>query len=143
MNTRVLLGVLAAAAVVGSVVIRGDEVIPQVGDSRLQPEKIVALRDGGSSCAAEYRSTDGGLATRITPCDCVRRLADAGVTACRRVLEDGGAIDFGALNRFPADASVGTRCQRVACSVYAGEDADEEESVKVARQRDGGQNVGR
>ena len=140
MNPRALLAgaALAAAVVVTSVVIRGDEVPPQAGDARLQPEKVVAFRDGGSGCAAEYRATDGGLVTRVVQCDCVRRLADAGVNACRRRLSDGGVVDPGTLNRFLADASVGTRCQRVACSVYAGEDADEEEDVKVQRQRDGG-----
>lgn len=144
MNPRILLGAaaLAALAVTTSIVIRGDETPPEQGDVPLHPEKAVALRDGGTGYAREYLARDGGLVTRLVQAECVRRLADAGVTACRQRLPDGGLRDPGALNRFPADAAVGTRCQKVACGVYLGEDANEEEGVRVARQRDGGLDSG-
>jgi hypothetical protein len=56
----------------------------------------------------------------------VRRPAGALANDCRRRTEDGGARDFGDLNRFPASESVGGGCQPVACSVVFGENADEE-----------------
>lgn len=145
MDPRKLLAGVALAALVGvtSVVIRGDETPPEVGDVPLEPSKAVPLRDGGSGHAQRVRTVDGGEAVRLVPPECVRRLADAGVNACRQRLSDGGIRDPGALNRFPADASVGTRCQLVACGVYAGEDADAEETVLIERTRDAGAGGGR
>lgn len=51
MSPRALLAglALAAAVVATNVVIRGDETPPEVGDVRLQPEKVVPLVDGGSA----------------------------------------------------------------------------------------------
>lgn len=151
MNPRALLAGLALAALVGvtSVVIRGDETPPEVGDVPLEPSKAVPLRDGGSGYAQRMRAADGGEVVRLVPPECARRLADAGVNACRRRLDDGGVIDPGTLNRFSADASVGTRCQLVACGVYAerlsdgGDPANEEETVLIERTRDAGAGGGR
>jgi hypothetical protein len=145
MNPRALLAglALAAAVVVTNIVIRGDETPPEAGDA-CERERVVALRDGGSGYAAECEQADGGKAVRLLPPACVRRLPDAGVNACRRRLSDGGVTDQGALNRFLADAAVGTRCQPVACVVEAerlpdgGDPANEEETETVVRRRDGG-----
>lgn len=144
MNPRALLGVVAGLAIAAlgvreALILTGDEQPPQAGDVPLHPQKVVGLRDGGIGYAKEVRTADGGVATRVDSApECVRRLADAGVGGCRRVLSDGGIVDPGTLNRFPADASVGTRCSPCACSVYLGESADDEESVLVERSRDGG-----
>lgn len=143
MNPRALLGVVAGLAVAAlgireAIVIVGDEKPREVQDVALEPSKVVPLRDGGTGYVQRVRVVDGGEAIRLVAPECARRLADAGVNACRRRIEDGGSVDPGALNRFSADASVGVRCQLVACSIYAGEAADEEETVLVARTRDGG-----
>lgn len=144
MNPRALLAGVALAAAFGaavattSLVIVGDETPPVAGDVAIEPTKVVPLRDGGTAYAQRVRAVDGGEAVRIVQADCVRRLADAGVVGCRRALVDGGVVDQGALNRFPVDAGVGTRCQRVACSVYAGDSADDEETALVERTRDAG-----
>lgn len=145
MNPRVLLGVVAGLAVAAlgvreALSLTGDEQPREAQDVELEPSKVVPLRDGGTGYAQRVRAIDGGEVTRLVQPECVRRLADAGVNACRQRLDDGGVRDPGALNRFPADAAVGTRCQKVACSVFLGDDADEEEDVAVTRERtrDGG-----
>ncbi len=141
MNPRRLVASLAVAAAIGvtSIIIVGDELPPQSGDVFLGPEKAARLPDGGTTYAREARASDGGRVVRLVSAECVRRLADAGAAACRQRMSDGGVRDPGMLNRFSADAAVGARCQVVACSVWAGDDADEEESVIVGR-RNGPQN---
>lgn len=141
MNLRRFLGVVAGLSVAALGVreaLVGDEKPPQVGDVALHPEKVTPLLDGGSGYTQEMRTADGGRVVRLVSPSCVRRLSDAGVNACRRALSDGGVVDPGALNRFSADAGVGTRCQLVACSVFEGESADVEETVIVERSRDAG-----
>lgn len=134
-----LAAMLTGAIVTTAVVIADGSEEPRVAqDVDLEPEKLALLRDGGAGYLVRVTTQDGGSAVRSTTARCVRRLADAGVNACRRVQSDGGLVDPGTLNRFQADASVGTRCQSVACSVYAGDDADGEETERVNRVRDGG-----
>jgi hypothetical protein len=145
-NPRALLAgfALAALAVGVSQSLKGDETPPVAGDVQLEPSKVAALVDGGTGYVAEFKAVDGGTVTRLVAAECVRRAAADAVTACRQVLKDGGLRDPGALNRFPADASTGAKCQRVACSVYAerledgGDVANDDETVIVAKQRDGG-----
>jgi hypothetical protein len=145
-NLRAFLGVVASVSVAAlgareAFNLIGDETPPVAGDRQIEPEKVVALLDGGTGYVAEYRTSDGGRATRLVSPACVRRLPDAGPTACRMVLRDGGLKDPGPLNRFPADASVGAKCQRVACSLYAdtlpdgGDPANDEEIAIVTKQR--------
>jgi hypothetical protein len=145
-NLRAFLGVVASVSVAAlgareAFNLIGDETPPVAGDKQIEPEKVVALLDGGTGYAAEYRTSDGGTATRLVAPACVRRKSGDVVSACRQVLRDGGLKDPGPLNRFPADASVGAKCQRVACSLYAdtlvdgGDPANDEETVIVAKQR--------
>lgn len=88
-----------------------------IGDAGTQVWKI-------ATCT-EYLVTD------VAPC--VRAPADGG--ECLRLLDDGGAAFFGALNRFPREQAVGASCEPVACSVVAGEDPNEDEGARIRRQR--------
>ena len=132
---------------------------------RKHESKLVELEDGGRGYAypttfdcdggTEWVRADGGttpidigdagvqiwktatcteyLVTDVAPC--VRAREDAGM--CWRTSVDGGAAFFGFDNRFPREEMhpSSTRCQPVACSVVAGEDAEEDEDAHLARER--------
>ena len=106
---------------------------PLTSEKCLQPEKVGNL-DGGKAYTCEVR-TDAGVELRITTAKCVRATGKA--TTCQRRLADGGSRYFGALNRFPATEAVGTGCEAVACSVFAGEDADAAEDDVLSIERGG------
>lgn len=96
--------------------------------------KLLELPDGGKGYSYPTTLEDGGteyLVTDVAPC--VRAPADGG--ECLRLLDDGGAAFFGALNRFPREQAVGASCEPVACSVVAGEDPNEDEGARIRRQR--------
>ena len=132
---------LAAVAVGALVALQPDDLgeRPQV-QRVLRPDesKLVLLPDGGKGYSVPASLEDGGVEYLVTDsAPCVRRAAGMPVESCRRAT-DAGAVDFGALNRFPASEAVGGGCEPVACSVVLGEDADEAEDDKVQRMRDGG-----
>lgn len=142
-STKVLAGA-AALAVAAVIVASVDSVRPvtdavkQLDEARekaLEPSKLAAFPDGGLAYAVEARVADGGVELRRVPPGCVRRPTGAKPVECLRLLPDEKGVptptDFGELNRFPSLEAVGVGCQPVACSVYAGEDADAEESARV------------
>lgn len=132
-----------ALATLGATLLDGEEP-PRAGESVVGLTRLAVQRDGGRAYVVEVRTADGGRALRVvTEPGCVRRRSGAPVLACRRrePLPDGGlgvGRDFGDLNRFPASQAVGAGCEPVACSVVAGDDADEDEERVVGRVRDGG-----
>lgn len=129
----------ASLAAVGVVVVGGVGYLVSLDTERqgppvevqariLGPTRRVHLDDGGKQYVVEVETGDGGREWRETmPPGCVRRPAGAPVASCMRRTEDGGARDFGELNRFQASDAVGAGCRPVACSVVAGEDAEAEE----------------
>lgn len=143
MSTRdkVTMAVGAAIAIAGAViVVIGDEkpLDPQK-KKVLEPSKLAKLRDGGIGYMVRV-AAEGGSEWRLTAPDCVRRPVGARPTDCQRATFDLGGkpvmVEPGELNRFPAAEAAGAGCQLVACSVYAGEDADAEEADRV-RERKG------
>lgn len=123
----------AAVAVVSALasvaVLRQSDIDAQtraVINERPMESKAVVLPDGGPGYVwPATLASDGGrtlVLSEVAPC--VRRPAGALANACRRRTEDGGARDFGGLNRFPVSEAIGTGCQPVACSVVFGEDSN-------------------
>jgi len=140
MNRDRIITALAAAAVASGllVALSANDLGQRPDDGRKHrrgESKLVEL-DGGRAYAYPVDLDDGGteyLVTETAPC--VRRPVGAPVSACLRREPDGGARDFGELNRFPAEEAVGAGCQGVACSVVAGEDSLEDENVRLQRER--------
>ncbi len=145
MNQRVITAVAVAAVAVGALVALSDSDLgtaPQ--DSRrlrLAESKLVELPDGGKGYVLPADLEDGGveyLTTDAAPC---ARRRPGLLGTCLRRSADGGTVDPGDYNRFPSSEAVGVGCEGVACSVVAGEDADESEDVRLERERqrrDGG-----
>lgn len=108
----------------------------------LEPSKLAALPDGGIAYAVEALIADGGVELRKVPPGCVRRPTGVKPSECQRTIADlvGRAmvVDPGELNRFPVAEAVGAGCQPVACSVYAGDDADADEAARVRDDSRGG-----
>lgn len=140
---KVIAAAALAAVVVGALVsLQPDDLgerpvtgrVPRLGES-----KLVLLPDGGKGYSYPAYLEDGGQEYLVTDeAPCVRRAVGMPESSCRRRLEDGGAFDFGELNRFPATEAVGEGCEPVACSVVAGENADEPEDERIRRMKDGG-----
>lgn len=135
---RIITASLAAAVAVGVVArVRDSDLDVRQAGARIERKhesKLVELEDGGKGYAYPTTLDDGGseyLVTDTAPC--VRAREDAGL--CWRLDVDGGAMDFGLYNRFPAEEAVGTGCQPVACSVVAGENAEEDEGAHLERER--------
>lgn len=135
---RIISAALAAAVAVGVVVlVRDEDLGKRPIDARIHHKgesKLLELPDGGKGYSYPTTLEDGGteyLVTDVAPC--VRAPADGG--ECLRLLDDGGAAFFGALNRFPREQAVGASCEPVACSVVAGENADEDEDAHLERER--------
>lgn len=106
------------------------------GRARLGESKVVELPDAGVGYAYPVDLDDGGTSYRATDAaPCVRRPEGAPVESCLRRELDGGARDFGALNRFPASEAVGAGCEPVACSIVSGEDHREPDAAKAQRAR--------
>lgn len=104
------------------------DVKPPQAVERPGEERLVFV-EGAKKYVRPLVLTDGGEVLLLvdTP-SCVRRpTKDAD---CRRREPDGGARDFGVLNRFRASEAVGAGCEPVACAVMAGEDADAAEAAK-------------
>lgn len=155
MNTRQLAGIAAAItlAAVGAVALKGVDTadvkpitdalkpLDEQREKALEPSKLAVLEDGGLAYAVDARIADGGVELRRVSPGCVRRPVGVRPTDCQRATFDLGGkpvvVDPGELNRFPVAEAVGARCQPVACSVYAGEDADADETGRV-RERKGG-----
>lgn len=137
MNQRTLIagGALALVAGVGLFYTRSpaDLPLPQPGEVKVAPSLSARHADGGvAGCVAKF-SPDGGrerVWRRLAACDCVRRPAQAEAADCRwrrAGFADAGesVVDVPVGFRFAADASVGTGCQPVACSILAGENPNE------------------
>lgn len=139
MNRDRIIAAAAAAAVAAGVLVSLSDsdlgATPQDGRAeRPQESKLVELPDAGKGYAYPATLPDGGteyVVTDVAPC--VRAVRED--NSCLRRTEDGGARFFGLLNRFSREEAVGGGCQPVACSVVAGEDADEDEDVKLERRR--------
>ena len=155
---RIITAAVAAAVAVGVVaLVRDGDVGQRPADTRKHHKhesKLVELEDGGRGYAypttfdcdggTRLERDDGGLVqvwqlatcteylvTDVAPC--VRAREDAG--NCWRRTSDGGSTFSGWDNRFPVEEAVGSGCQPVACSVVAGEDAEEDEDVHLERER--------
>lgn len=121
--------ILAVGVALGAV---GNEVLdekPAQAIERSSEERLVFV-DGAKKYVRPMSLADGGEALLLvnTP-SCVRKpTKDAD---CRRREPDGGARDFGLLNRFRATEAVGLGCEAVACAVLAGDDADASEDDKA------------
>lgn len=103
---------------------------PAPDEQQAAPSLLACLPDAGRACVALYGVADGGQEWRqLAACDCARQPAAGGDCKALRQQMDGTtvAVDLGPLTRFAADASVGTGCELVACSVYAGQDPNGDE----------------
>lgn len=144
MNRDRIIAAAAAAAVAAGVLVSLSDsdlgAAPQDGRAeRPQESKLVELPDAGKGYAYPATLPDGGteyVVTDVAPC--VRARADAGM--CWRVDEDGGARFFGWDNRFQREDMhpSSSLCQPVACSIVAGENAEEDEDVRLGQLKDGG-----
>jgi hypothetical protein len=136
---RIIAAAALAAVSTGLVVALSQDDLSERGQSgraRLGESKVVELPDAGIGYAYPVDLDDGGTEYRVTSdAPCVRRPEGAPVASCLRREPDGGARDFGALNRFPASEAVGAGCEGVACSVVFGEDDAEADVEKVKRAR--------
>lgn len=138
---RIISAALAAAVAVGVVVLVRDEDLGErpADDGRIHHQReaaLVELSDAGRGYAYPTTLVDGGTEHLVTSeAPCVRSKADAGLCWSNDV--DGGARFFGFDNRFPREDMhpSSSRCQPVACLVTAGEDAAEDEDVKLERRR--------
>lgn len=145
MNRQQVVGLAALAIIAagGIVALGPGDVADAAGVEGVEhPEmsRLALLPDSGKGYTYPVDLADGGTAWLLTDVGpCVRRPADASVDACMRRGSDGGAFDFGPLNRFPRAEAVGDGCQGVACSVTAGEDANASEDDILDIVRDGGQ----
>jgi hypothetical protein len=119
--------------------------VPRVAtvEVRAGPSHLCKYPDGGSGYVAEYGPIDGGLQREwlTVLADeylCVRRPAGGSSLTCRRgPMTLGNAFlgdVVGELNRFPANqaAPVVNDCERVACAVWFGEDADTSEATMLS-----------
>lgn len=139
-NAKIAAIITAAALAIGGAALIFDtkdiEETPQIEVSKEEfvDEKLLALPDGGASYLRSVRLIDGGIGQviRDTP-GCKRRPVAAPKGSCRLQLPDGGQRDPGDLNRYPASDMVGIGCRPVACSVFAGEDADEDEIERIKK----------
>ena len=141
--TKNIIGVSIIAATVGTVLLVdgpvGVDVSPvestrvdQV-DSKAQTTKTADVSPGkrlesklgmsnGVVVAYVPRGAADGGDLVLDSFPCVRRRAGSKPTSCLRRFEaDGGAEDFGELNRFLASMAVGADCEPVACSIWAGD----------------------
>jgi hypothetical protein len=152
MNTKLavaLAGVLGATGIGIASLLPGrdpviEPVLAAIKAERTFDEKLIVDVDGGLAYARQVDLVDGGtgIVVRTTPA-CVRRRQPSLPASCRRSRDGGAAQDMQPLERFPSVEAVETLagCQRVACSIFLGDDPDEDEDVRVAReraQRDGG-----
>lgn len=101
-------------------------------------EKLLALEDGGVAYLRQARLKDGGIGevVRSVPA-CKRRAPGTPIGQCRRRLPDARLVDPGVNNRFSESEMVGAGCRPVACSVFAGEDPDEDEVERIKRRPKG------
>lgn len=99
---------------------------------QLQPEKLARFPDGGKGYVVEVLTDAGSVELRTTTAKCVR--APFMNTTCLHREPDGGARFIGEYNRFPASEAAGSGCESVACSVYVGENADENEDSRLVKE---------
>lgn len=109
----------------------------KVTDKAVGYSKLAVLPDAGKAYVIEVEvTTDAGVEVKTlitkTP-GCVRKMQDK--DDCSRIV-DSKPVDFGVLNRFPANEAVGADCKPVACSVYLGENADEDEDARLIREKE-------
>lgn len=112
------------------------DVKPPQAVERPGEERLVFV-EGAKKYVRPMTLTDGGEVLLLvdTP-SCVRKPTEA--ADCLRREDDGGARDFGVLNRFRASEAVGAGCEPVACAVIAGEYADGAEDDKAPAVEDAG-----
>lgn len=139
MNLRTFLaGVALAALAVGTAAVIDTKDVTPTKPADVQAEvkgeeKLARSDDGGIAYLRPVQQKDGGTGVVIvTTPSCARK--PIGDKTCTRV--DGG--DPGELNRYDSTQLAGVGCQPVACSVFAGEDADAEESERVTESKGGG-----
>lgn len=87
---------------------------------QLATSKLGILVDGGMVAYLCRAAVDGGDVV-LTAFPCVRRPVGSLPTDCLRVVPGDLARDFGEGNRFPASMAVGSGCEFVPCSVWAGD----------------------
>lgn len=88
--------------------------------SNLMP---VELLDGGTVFESRKQLPDGGVVRALVATSpCAWRPARAPKNSCLRRLPDAGTVDFGDENVMQEGEWVGAGCQRVACSVWLGQD---------------------
>ena len=149
MTAKELAGaaLVVGALVATAVVLIDDETKPLQSERVVGLSKLSVLRDGGKAYVVEVEVDAGAGRSRVelrtTAPGCVRRPKGAPVASCmrRERLSDGGlgaGRDFGDLNRFVVSEAVGAGCEAVACSVYAGEDAEAKEDDVVRKLLDAG-----
>lgn len=139
MTPKQIAALAAAALAVGAVAFIADtKDIPNAKPTDIKKddvytEKLAALDDGGLAYVRDVELLDGGRGQKIVtgPPGCVRRPKALPAAACLRRFSDGGVVDPGPLNRFPASEAQGAQCQPVACSVFLGEDPDAEEVDRI------------
>ena len=142
MNAKELaasLAISAALVATAVVIIEPKDDKPASAQEKLaavEPSKLALLPDAGKGYVLSVRVADGGVEKRTTAPDCVRR--PVGNKTCFRAESDGGQRNPGELNRFPATDVRGSGCQPVACSVFLGESADEEEDARLSEAKDAG-----
>jgi len=121
--------ILALGITLGAV---GGEVLeakPPQAKERPEEERLLYV-EGVKKYVRPMTLIDGGEALLLVDApSCVRRPTKH--ADCWRREPDGGARDFGVLNRFRASEAVGPECEPVACAVLAGEDADGAEDDKA------------
>lgn len=124
---RVLVSVVAVGALGATALLLTQDVTEQQVSEGRHEEKATRADDGGIAYLRAVRLSDGGAGSIVvdTP-GCARR-----VGAGRCVLLDGGTPPI--LNRYDAALLTGPGCQPVACSVWLGDDADDEEPEILRR----------
>ena len=134
-NELIALGVGVAAIAVALTVDIPGGTKDQAGERVVEPSKVGLLPNNGKGYVVKVVIADGGVELRRAAAPgCMRRPVGAAVDTCM-VVEGGKGVDRGAMNRFPADASVGAGCEPVACSVVAGEDPDISDDARVQEYR--------
>lgn len=135
MEPKNLAGV-AAAAVVGAGLVVGLVLGPLLGTEEPSPVEYIANSkvafDGGAKFyLVPVKYADGGTAViSKSEAPCKRRPIGISGALCLRVAPGSGiSLPAPEGNRYPASEMLGTGCEGVACSVWAGNDAEGPETA--------------
>jgi len=130
-----LVGAVLIALIPGdsinSVIVESGDEKPYAGETKESPSKLSVSKDGSKSYITMVKVADGGVEARKTAPDCVRRPVGVPAASC---MERTGKQprDPGDLTRFPAADAIGAGCQPVACSIWFGENAEEDEDKRIS-----------